>query len=448
MKISIPNDVKFIINILENAGFQAYIVGGCVRDYILNKEPDDWDITTSAKPWEIKECFKTYHLIDQGEKHGTIGVVLHGSVYEITTYRIDGEYSDCRHPEKVEFTNDIISDLSRRDFTINAIAYNEKTGFIDPFNGVNDISNKAIRCVGIPDERFREDALRILRAVRFASVYNFNIEVTTANSLINNRQLLSKIAVERIATEFNKLLCGVNVNYILRRYKDIFAVFVPELVSTFNCSQNSPHHNKNVWKHTTTAVSNIEPDLILRTVMLFHDIGKPLAKTTDKNGRDHFHNHPRYSAELTKIALERLKYPTNFIKDVVTLLMYHDERKVKNKSEVKMLLNKIGDENFERLLKIQKADILAQSNYLRESKLDDVATAEFLYKKVKSNNECYTLKQLKINGSDLIHLGITNGIQIGNILNTLLQDVINDKIENQKDVLIEQALLLYKNYSK
>ena len=237
MKISIPNDVNFIINTIENAGYEAYVVGGCLRDLILNFQPNDWDITTSATPTIIKKCFSNYHLIDIGEEHGTVGIVINDIVYEVTTYRIDGEYKDCRHPQKVEFTDDIIADLSRRDFTINAIAYNKKRGIVDPFNGVNDISIKAIRCVGNPDERFREDALRILRAIRFASVYDFSIEVNTANSLINNRTLLNKIAVERIATEFNKLLCGKNVNYILRRYKDVISVFLPELTSTFNCSQ-------------------------------------------------------------------------------------------------------------------------------------------------------------------------------------------------------------------
>ena len=444
MKISIPVDVEFIIETLENSGFEAYIVGGCVRDAILNKIPDDWDVTTSAKPEQIKKCFSDFHLLDNGEKHGTIGVVINKTVYEITTYRIDGEYNDCRHPEKVEFTDDIISDLSRRDFTVNAIAYNNKTGFVDPFNGINDISLKAIRCVGNPDERFQEDALRILRAIRFSSVYNFSIEVKTANSLIQNRQLLNKIAVERIATEFNKLICGVNVGYVLRRYKDVIAVFLPELVSTFNCDQNTPHHNKNVWKHTTASVANIVPDLLLRIVMLFHDIGKPMAKFTDQKGRDHFHKHPKFSAELTRTALERLKYPNNFIENVVTLVSIHDNRAIENKKQIKRLLNKIGEKNFEYLLKVQRADISAQSAFERESKLELVNNAEVLFNQILEEKECFTLKDLAVNGSDLLHMGVNKGIQIGYILNELLNNVIDGKVENEKAVLLEMAKSIYK----
>jgi len=444
LKISIPIDVNFIISTLENSGFEAFIVGGCVRDAILGRVPEDWDITTNAKPSQIKECFKGYNFIDNGEKHGTIGVIINKTVYEITTYRIDGEYCDCRHPEKVEFTDDITADLSRRDFTINAIAYNEKVGFVDPFNGISDISLKAIRCVGEPDERFQEDALRILRALRFSSVFDFSIEVRTANSLIQNRQLLNKIAVERIATEFNKLICGKNVGYILRRYKDVIAVFLPELVSTFNCEQNTPHHNKNVWKHTTVSVANIEADLLLRMVMLFHDIGKPMAKFTDIKGRDHFHKHPKFSAEITKNALERLKYPNSFIENVVTLVRYHDNRGIENKKQIKRLLNKIGETNFRHLLKVQRADISAQSTYQREEKLNFVNNAESLFEEILRDNECFTLKNLAINGSDLLHMGVNKGVQIGYILNELLTSVIDGDVENEKSVLLELAKTICK----
>lgn len=448
LKNSIPNDVRFILDTLESAGYESYLVGGCVRDLILKLEPNDWDISTSARPQCVKACFKGYNIVETGEKHGTIGVIINHTLYEITTFRVDGEYKDLRRPEKVEFTKDLFLDLSRRDFTINAIAYNDKTGFVDPYDGMYDISIKAIRCVGNPDERFNEDALRILRAVRFASVYDFNIEYKTADALIKNRNKLKNIAVERITTEFNKLLCGVNVNYVLRRYKDVIAVFLPEIVSTFNCNQNNPHHNKTVWKHTTCAVSNIRSDLLLRMVMLLHDIGKPMALKKDKKGIDHFYNHQRFSSELSRTLLERLKYPTSFIDAVVTLVDYHDVRDIKNKNHLKRLLNKIGIDNYKKLLEVQKADILAQSVFKREEKLSELENNKAMLEDIILNNECFNLKTLKINGSDLIHLGITKGVQIGYILQELLDNVIDDIIENDKNVLQKQALHIYNTLNK
>lgn len=443
MKISIPDDVNLIIKTLQDNGFDTYIVGGCVRDSLLGISPKDWDVCTSALPEEIKKCFENFKTIDVGEKHGTIGVVVNDSIYEVTTFRIDGEYCDNRHPDNVEFTSDIIKDLSRRDFTINAMAYNDNKGLIDPFNGVKDLNLKAIRCVGDPDIRFSEDALRILRAIRFASTYNFSIEVFTATSLVKNRLLINNISVERVANEFSKLLCGTNINYILRRYKDVIAVFLPELVSTFDFEQNNPYHNKTVWKHTTAAVSNIENDLTLRMVMLLHDIGKPLALRTDIKGIDHFAGHNNFSASIAKSALERLKYPKDFIENVVLLITYHDIELGDSKRQIKHILNKIGDDNFKRLLAVKKADILAKSNYKRENQLNNLILAETFYNEIINNKECFMLKDLDINGSDLIHLGITNGVQIGFILNSILVDVINEEIDNDKVLLKKLALQLH-----
>lgn len=440
MKIVIPNDVKFIIKNLEDAGFEAFVVGGCVRDSMLGLEPKDWDVATSAKPDDIKSIFNSFQLVLDGEAHGTVGVVINNVKYEITTYRVDGKYCDNRHPENVSFTNSIELDLARRDFTINAMAYNDLRGLVDPYNGMKDLSFKALRCVGNPDTRFCEDALRILRALRFASVYNFSIEFNTSVSLIKNRNLLNNIAVERIASELNKLVCGSNVNYILRRYKDVIAVFLPELVSTFDFEQNTPHHNKTVWRHTTAAVSNIEPDTLLRIVMLLHDVGKPLALRTDSNGRDHFKGHNHFSAVLARNALERLKYPTKFIEDAVTLIEYHDVRFSNNKRQIKHILNKIGEKNFINLIKVQKSDILAQSRYKREIKLNNLDLACETFNKIIENNECYKLKDLAINGSDLIHLGITNGVIIGNILNEILDLVIDEAVDNDPVILKKIAV--------
>ncbi len=444
MTIRLPEDVRYIINILEENGYDAYVVGGCVRDAILGIEPKDWDITTPAKPDEIKNCFKNFHIISIGEKHGTIGVVINKRVYEITTYRIDGDYNDCRHPDKVEFTNDIVRDLSRRDFTINAMAYNDSKGFVDPFNGQTDLKYMALRCVGNPDERFNEDALRILRGLRFASVYNFSIESNTAISIIRNKKLLNNISMERIASELNGILCGKNVNFILRRYKDIIAILIPELVATFDFAQNNPHHNKTVWRHITASVANIEPDKLLRMVMLLHDIGKPLALRTDSNGIDHFKGHNHFGAVLAKTALKRLKYPTKFIEDTVTLIEYHDVRFTGSQKQIKHVLNKIGEENFRRLLKVQRADILAQSKYMREAKLNNLDLTETSFDNIIKRNDCYKIRDLKINGSDLIHLGITDGKAIGDILEILLDRVIDETIENESVSLKIKALEIYK----
>ena len=444
MKISIPENVNSLLTKLNNSGFEAYVVGGCVRDSLLGIEPNDWDITTSAKPDEIKSVFSDYQLIEVGEKHGTIAVVIDYTPYEITTYRLDGVYSDNRRPDSVSFTDKLEEDLSRRDFTVNAMAYNDEEGLVDPFNGELDLQYKALRCVGDPDKRFNEDALRILRALRFASTYNLSIEGSTSNSIVRNRLLLNNISAERIQSEFSKMLCGDNINFILRRYKDVIAVFIPEIVATFECEQNTPHHNKNVWRHTTAAVSNIENNRTLRMTMFMHDIGKPLARRTDSSGRDHFKGHNHFSAVLAKNALERLKYPTKFIEDVVTLIEYHDVRFSDNKKKIKHVLNNIGIVNFERLLKVQKADILSQSKYKREIKLQNLDLAYDTYKTIIENKECYSLKSLDINGSDLIHLGITEGKIIGDILERLLDGVIDGTFENDNVLLKKEAFEIYK----
>lgn len=448
MNIVIPKDVEFIINTLEARGFEAFVVGGCVRDSLLGKNPEDWDITTNAKPREIKSCFSNNKLVENGEKHGTIGVVVNNLEYEVTTFRVDGEYGDNRHPDSVTFTDEISLDLSRRDFTVNAMAYNKNRGLVDPFNGQRDLSYKALRCVGDSDLRFSEDALRILRALRFASVYNFSIEAATSASLVKNRRLLNNIAPQRIACELNKLICGDNVNFILRRYKDVFAVFIPEIVSTFDFEQNTPHHNKTVWRHTTCAVSNIEPDCLLRIVMLLHDVGKPMALRTDSKGVDHFKGHNHFSAVIAKTVLERLKYPTKFISDAVTLIEYHDVRCNGNRRQIKHILNKIGEENFERLLKIGRADTLAQSRYKREAKLLNLQLTNEAYREIQSNNECYKLCDLAVNGSDLLHLGITRGEHIGYILSELLNEVIDETLENDSVILKKKAQELEKSFGE
>lgn len=440
MQITLPKEVNLILNTLNSSGYEAFVVGGCVRDSVMNIEPQDWDITTDALPEDIISTFSHYKLLTTGVKHGTVGVIIDRKVYEITTYRIDGEYKDNRHPDKVTFSDKLEYDLERRDFTINAMAYNPKTGIIDLFDGKTDLKYKAIRCVGDADCRFKEDALRILRGLRFASTYDFTIEINTSNAMIENRKLLNNISEERIITEFNKLLCGVSARYILNRYKKVFAVFMPEIEVMFNFDQKNPHHNKTLWKHTTKSIDKIEPDLALRLTMLFHDIGKPLAQEYDEvKGICHYIGHNTFSVAIAENIMKRLKYSNELIETVKTLILYHDVRFIDNKKQIKRLLSKIGEDNFELLLKVQRADILAQSNYQIEEKLNNLNLAETAFNQIISENECFTLKDLAVNGHDLMRIGIIKGQDIGTTLSFLLSNVIDGNLNNEKELLLLKA---------
>jgi tRNA nucleotidyltransferase (CCA-adding enzyme) len=439
MKIIIPNDVKFIIKQLNQHGYEAFAVGGCVRDSLLSIVPNDWDICTNARPEQTKSCFADFTTFDSGIKHGTISVVHNHQVYEITTYRIDGEYSDNRHPENVTFTSDIDMDLSRRDFTVNAMAYNEERGLIDPFNGKADIQKKIIRCVGSPDRRFNEDALRIIRALRFASTYSFSIEELTSKSILSNAELLNNIAVERIAVELNKLLCGNGAEKILNNYRDVVAVVIPELKSEFNFNQHSKHHNLDLWHHTTRSIALVDNDPRLKMTMLLHDIAKPQCCTTDENGEFHFYNHPKLGAQLSLQILRRLKYSNEFSHECVQLIENHDLRYTGSKRQLKRMLSKIGETNLRSLLKVQRADVLAQSDYMRAEKLEQIALAQKDLDKLIEENACFSLKQLAVNGRDLIAIGVTDGKEIGRILKELLNLVVDDKIKNDKETLVSEV---------
>lgn len=439
MNIVLPKNVKIIIDNLKKNNFEAFIVGGCVRDSIIGLTPHDWDICTNAKPEEIKECFESFNTFDSGIKHGTISIVLDGEVFEVTTYRIDGTYSDNRRPDSVTFTSDITKDLARRDFTINAMAYNEQSGLIDPYGGKNDLHDKIIRCVGNPDFRFKEDALRIIRALRFASVFNFVIDDETSESIHKNADLLKNIAVERISVEFNKLLCGNGAEDILNNYRDVIAVFIPEIKPMFDYNQHTKHHNRDLWRHTTYSVKSVDNNPLLRMSMLLHDIGKPKACKRDVDGSYHFKGHPKYSAEMTEAILHRLKYPTDFIETCITLIKYHDVRFSGSKRQLRHVMSAIGDKNVELLLKIQRADIMAQSDYKHKEKLEKLDLACQAYKEILADKDCFTLKQLEINGNDIKNLGVSEGVKIGKILKMLLSLVIEDKLENEKSALIKKA---------
>ena len=306
MKIQLPDNAKFIMERLQGSGFDCYAVGGCVRDSLRGAEPHDWDFTTSAEPDEIERVFADCKTVTIGKKFGTIAVILDGRMWEITTYRVDGGYSDSRHPDEVCFSKNLADDLARRDFTVNAMAYNERDGLVDLYEGQRDLEYGVIRCVGEPEKRFTEDALRILRALRFASVLGFSIENQTSEAILKLRKTLSQIAPERIRDELLKLLCGDKVDFILRRYRTVIAVFIPELQGTFDFDQHNKHHNRDVYRHMVAATRNIMPDPLLRLTMLLHDIGKPIAQTVDKMGAYHFRNHQTIGAAMAEEILRRL----------------------------------------------------------------------------------------------------------------------------------------------
>lgn len=439
MDFFIPDDVKHILNIIYKNGFEAFVVGGCVRDTLLGKTPHDWDICTNAKPFEIKKCFEDFATFDSGIKHGTISVIYNNEVYEITTYRIDGDYTDNRHPDSVKFTDDVEMDLSRRDFTINAMAYNVNVGLVDPFNGQDDLANEKIRCVRNADKRFREDALRIIRAMRFASTYGFSIEDETAKSIIRNKELLNNIAIERINTEFTKLICGCSAETILNNFRDVIAIFIPELKEEFEFNQNSKHHNRDLWHHTTYSMSVIEADAVLRMVMLLHDMGKPQCQTNDENRESHFIGHPVISAEMSRVILRRMKYSNSFIDECVCLIRNHDVRYSGSPNQLKRLLAKIGESRLKKLFKVFRADIMAQSDYDKPKKLSLVELAEKDFDNILEKEHCFSLKQLAVNGNDMIAVGIKDGRKIGDTLKNLLNMVIDEEIENNRVQLLEKA---------
>ena len=439
MIIEYPNEVKTIIERLSKKGFEAFIVGGCVRDCFMNTIPHDWDICTNAEPDQTESCFSEYKTISIGKKHGTIGIVIHGKLYEVTTYRVDGEYLDNRRPDSVEFTSNIKNDLSRRDFTINAMAYNRNSGLVDCFGGKDDIKNKLIKCVGNPEKRFNEDALRILRGLRFASRLDFEIEKETSNAIHNLKYLLYNVSKERIKEELIGIVCGKSAERILNDYRDVIAELLPEITPCFDFEQRTPHHCFDVYRHITHSVGMIEPEPLLRLTMLLHDIGKPQACYEDKNGRRHFKGHPKISAELAEVILKRLRFSNAFITGCLKLIEYHDVRFKGNKSTVKRVIGQIGTENTENLFKIQYADTMSQSDYRREQKLNDLKTAQMHFNEVVINDECCTLKQLDIKGNELkTECGI-EGKNISNTLNYLLDLVIDEKTENKKSELIKAA---------
>lgn len=448
MEIIIPNYIKNIISALEKEGFEAFCVGGCVRDSIMKKTPNDWDLTTSATPEEMLKVFFGYNVIETGLKHGTITVIAEKNPVEITTYRIDGSYQDSRHPDRVEFTANLTEDLKRRDFTINAIAYNPKTGLVDPFSGQKDIENKVIRCVGDPLARFTEDALRIMRALRFSAVLGFSIDSSTKAAAIELRSNLRAVSAERISIELNKLICGINAENILREYHEIVFAILPELQPMYNCKQETKYHIYDVWEHTLHAVGAGKPELNIRLALLFHDSGKPKAKLFDEKGVAHFYKHACYSEEICKSALRRLRYPNKTIDTVSSLVFHHDNRLPLKDSRIKKLLNKLGEERFFEMIEVMYGDSAAHSPDIHEGNLPLIQEFSSRAKYIIDNNICYSLKTLAVDGEDLKALGYSSGSDIGETLNQLLEMVISGGIQNNREKLLKTGAKILRNKSK
>lgn len=438
MNIQLPEKVQQIIKTLQSHGYEAYAVGGCVRDSLLGRTPGDWDITTSALPEETKALFdKTF---DTGIEHGTITVLMGKEGFEVTTYRIDGKYEDSRHPSEVTFTRCLSEDLLRRDFTINAMAYNDEDGIVDLFDGMADLEKKVIRCVGNAEARFGEDALRIMRAVRFSAQLGFEIEEQTQAAIRKLAFSLKNISAERIQVELIKLLTSPHPEQIRLAYElGITEVMLPEFDRMMETAQETPHHCHNVGEHTIAALQHCPSDKILRLTMLFHDMGKPEKKTMDENGIAHFKGHAVVSEAIAKEIMHRLKFDNDTLRKVTKLVYYHDLRMPATPRNVRRAMNRIGTELFPYYLNVRRADTLAQSMFRREEKLENIQEIENIYLQIMELQECVSLKDLAVKGGDLLAVGVERGPQIGETLNKLLELVLEEPEKNQKELLLAEV---------
>lgn len=442
MIITLPDKVKKIIGILTEAGFEAYAVGGCIRDTLLGRTPEDWDITTSAQPGQVKSLFR--RTIDTGIKHGTVTVMLDKEGFEVTTYRIDGEYEDGRHPKEVIFTRSLREDLKRRDFTMNALAYNDQKGLVDLFGGLGDMQKGCIRCVGDALERFTEDALRIMRAIRFSAQLGYEIEESTREAIVQLASRLAQISAERIRAELVKLLVSDHPDYLRMAYEaGVTAVILPELDIAMETPQNHPHHCYSVGEHLLHSMKEIAPVKELRLAMLLHDIGKPAVKTQDEEGIDHFHGHPEVSARMAEDILRRLRFDNDTISVVSRLILYHDYGSgvMPDRRMVRRAMNKMGEDLLPMIIQVKQADILSQSGHCREEKLKQLERWNVLYQEIMEKRECVSIKSLAVTGRDLIALGMKPGPQLGDTLKSLLAIVLDHPELNEKEYLLSQVTI-------
>ena len=431
----IPESARKALRQLIDGGHEAYLVGGCVRDMLMGMAPKDWDIVTSATPTETACIFQDRKMIETGLKHGTVTVLLDGEALEITTYRIDSTYSDYRRPDSVSFTRSIVEDLARRDFTINAIAYGYEEGLLDPHAGEADIKSGVIRCVGDPDLRFKEDGLRILRALRFASSLKFEIETRTSEALHRNKEILRNISVERINSELTKTLCGKNVGKVLKDYADIVCVPIPEIENMIGFEQYNEHHNFDVWQHTIAVVENSQATPVARWTALMHDIGKPYCFSRSEDGVGHFFGHAEVGKKIADRIMKRLKFDNTTLERVSLLISYHDTPIAISKKSVRKYLNRLGVDAFAQLIYQFRADNLGQAPGFR-GRQNDYIRIEEIAKQIIEENACFSLKDMAVKGNDLILLGY-RGEEIGQALDLLLDAVIEEKVVNEKESLLQ-----------
>lgn len=439
LKIDIPVYARHIIERLNEHGHEAYVVGGCVRDSLIGRKPNDWDITTSALPHQVKKLFRK--TIDTGLKHGTVTIMMDGEPVEVTTYRIDGEYEDNRRPKTVAFTNQLVEDLKRRDFTINAMAYHHEHGLVDAFDGMDDLEKGIIRCVGVASERFNEDALRMLRAIRFAAQLDYTLEKATGEAIKSLAHLIQHVSMERIHVELNKLL----VSHHPERFMDIYSYglmtyVMPEWIDCIGNSQHHPYHCYPVGEHIIESVKAIEADKALRWTMLLHDIGKPKRKTTDEEGIDHFYGHEGLSADMAEDILKRLKFDNKTMNKIIKLIACHDIRVEARPKSIRRAAKKLGAELFADFLEVQEADMRAQNPSKLEERLTILKDVRRLWQDIIEEGQCLSIKDLQINGRDLMAHGVKEGKMIGRILSQLLDRVIDDPTMNSHECLLGQAL--------
>ena len=436
--ITPPAPVQTALSRLTAAGYEAFIVGGCVRDALRGAAPHDWDCTTSARPEQAAACFPDFHVIETGLKHGTVTVVIDRMPIEITTYRIDGSYADHRRPDSVTFTSRLTDDLARRDFTMNAIAYHPDSGIIDPYHGADDLAAGLVRCVGDPCARFEEDGLRILRALRFASVLDFSIDPQTADAVLEKAPLLHHISAERILAELTKLLCGQGAERILTDYAEVLFTVLPELRPMYHFAQNNPHHDHDVYIHTLKTVAAVPPEPVLRWAALLHDAGKPHTYSEDERG-GHFYGHAVISEQIASRALHALKSDRKTLDRVCLLVKIHDTVMNGTEQQIKRLVRKYGFEATEQLLLLHRADVSAQAEMHRTERVTESDRLLEMLAELKKQDACMSLKKLAVTGGDLLQIGYPQGKAIGVCLNALLEEVIEGTLPNERDALLERA---------
>ena len=429
----IPEYVKNVLDTLAAAGHEAWCVGGCVRDTLLGRTPEDWDVTTSARPEETMALFGS-HAFPTGLQHGTVTVRADHQSVEVTTYRVDGAYRDHRRPDYVTFTRSLEEDLRRRDFTVNAMAMGRDGTIQDPFGGREDLRNGVLRCVGEPGRRFDEDALRILRGLRFAAVLGFKIEPGTAAAIRRDRELLRDIAAERIQVELLKLLCGQSAAEVLRQFPEVIGVFWPEVLPMVGFDQKNHHHCYDVWEHSLHALEAIPPEPELRCAALLHDVGKPATFTADAAGVGHFYGHGAVSETLADGMLRRLKCSTEFREAVVRLVTWHDRDIPRTEKAIRRALGKLGERDLRRLILLKRADNLAQAPEFRDRQ-KELDKGEAILDRLMAEDACFSLKQLAVNGKDLTELGLS-GPAVGRALKVLLDAVVDGELPNQRETLL------------